>query len=155
MASGATAAATQAETKEALLAYLQALALAEPVQVRLWQEQELTLTQLTVLRILRAGPLTAGRLGHEAGLSPTSVTRIVDRLERRGLVSRRREGEDRRYVEIHLEPAGESLIGQLKIFRGSDLHQAVEAMTGHERRRLITSLRRLVELARSFPGNET
>jgi DNA-binding MarR family transcriptional regulator len=100
---------------------------------------------------LREAPITSGRLGIEAELSPTSVTRIVDRLERRGLVIRRREGEDRRYVEIHLEPAGERLLGQLKILRGSDLHQAVEAMTSEERRRMTASLRRLVELARSVP----
>jgi len=139
----------QAETKEALIAYLGAIALAEPIQARLWQEAQITLTQLSVLRVLREAPQTSGRLGLEAELSPTSVTRIVDRLERRGLVARRRESEDRRYVEIHLEPAGERLLGHFKILRGSDLYQAVEAMTSDERRRLTTSLRRLVELARS------
>jgi DNA-binding MarR family transcriptional regulator len=151
MTSTLAPAAVQAETKEALIAYLGAVALAEPIQARLWQEAEITLTQLSVLRVLREAPQTSGRLGIEAGLSPTSVTRIVDRLERRGLVSRRREGEDRRYVEIHLEPAGERLLGQLKILRGSDLHQAVEAMTSEERRRMTASLRRLVELARGVP----
>ena len=149
MTSSLTQASTQTETKEALIAYLGAMALAEPIQARLWQEAQITLTQLSVLRVLREAPKTAGILGFETELSPTSVTRIVDRLERRGLVTRRREGEDRRYVEIHLEPAGERLLGQLKILRGSDLYQAVEAMTNDERRRLTASLRRLVELARS------
>jgi len=149
MTSSLATASTQTETKEALIAYLGAMALAEPIQARLWQEAEITLTQLSVLRVLREAPQTSGRLGFEAELSPTSVTRIVDRLERRGLVTRRREGEDRRYVEIHLEPAGERVLGQLKILRGSDLYRAVEAMTNDERRRLTASLRRLVELARS------
>jgi len=89
-------------------------------------------------------------LGQSVGLSPTSVTRLVDRLERRGLVTRRRESEDRRYVEIHLEPAGERLLGEIKILRGSDLHRAVEAMTRDERRRLAAGLRRLVELTRGI-----
>ncbi|HVC75207.1 MAG TPA: MarR family transcriptional regulator [Candidatus Micrarchaeaceae archaeon] len=149
MTSSLAPASTQTETKEALIAYLGAMALAEPIQARLWQEAEITLTQLSVLRVLREAPQTSGRLGFEAELSPTSVTRIVDRLERRGLVTRRREGEDRRYVEIHLEPAGERLLGQLKILRGSDLYRAVEAMTNDDRRRLTASLRHLVELARS------
>ena len=151
MTSTLAPASAQTETKEALIAYLGAIALAEPIQARLWQEAQITLTQLSVLRVLREAPQTSGRLGIEAELSPTSVTRIVDRLERRGLVARRREGEDRRYVEIHLEPAGERLLGQLKILRGSDLHQAVEAMTSEERRRMTASLRRLVELARGIP----
>ncbi|MGH7760731.1 MAG: MarR family transcriptional regulator [Candidatus Dormibacteraceae bacterium] len=141
---------TEAETKDALLAYLDALTLAEPIQARLWQEAQITLTQLSVLRALRQKAQTAGRLGHEVGLSPTSVTRLVDRLERRALVSRRRESEDRRCVEIHLEPEGERLLGQLRVLRGTDLHRAVEAMSRGERRRLSAALRRLVELTRSI-----
>jgi DNA-binding MarR family transcriptional regulator len=140
----------QSETKAALLAYLDALALAEPFQARLWQLSHLTLTQVSVLRHLRAGPQTAGRLGELAGLSATSISRLVDRLEKRGLVSRTRDLEDRRIVEVHLEPAGERLLGEAKVFKGSDLHHAVEAMSSDERRRLTTSLTRLVELTREF-----
>jgi DNA-binding MarR family transcriptional regulator len=142
------------ETREALRAYLDALMLAEPLQVRLWQEAEITVTQLSVLRVLREGPQTTGKLGQEVGLSAASITRLVDRLERRGLVSRHRESDDRRRVEIHLEPAGERIVAQAKIMRGSHLHRAVEAMTGEERRRLTAVLRRLVELARSRAAAE-
>jgi DNA-binding MarR family transcriptional regulator len=142
------AAPAQAETREALLAYLDVLTLAEPIQARLWQEAELTLTQLSVLRELRQGPQTAGRLGLGVGLSPTSITRLVDRLERRGLVSRKRESQDRRCVQVHLEAAGERLLGQTKVLRGSALFQAVDSMTGEDRRRLTTSLRHLVEQTR-------
>jgi len=138
-----------AETKATLLAYLDALALAEPIQAKLWQLAEITLTQVQVLRALRDGPQTLGKLGHSIGLSPTSVTRVVDRLERRGLVSRRRDSDDRRLVRLQLEPAGERLIGEIRVIRGSDVHLAVEAMTGEERRQLTASLRRLVELARA------
>jgi DNA-binding MarR family transcriptional regulator len=140
----------QSETKAALLAYLDALALAEPFQARLWQLSHLTLTQVSVLRHLRAGPQTAGRLGELAGLSATSISRLVDRLEKRGLVSRTRDLEDRRIVEVHLEPAGERPLGEARVFKGSDLHHAVEAMSSDERRRLTTSLTRLVELTREF-----
>lgn len=146
---------TADETKATLLAYLDALALAEPIQARLWQLAEITLTQVQVLRALRAGPQTLGKLGQANGLSATSVTRIVDRLERRGLVSRRRESEDRRLVQVHLEPAGERLMREVRVIRGSDIHRAVEAMTSEERRRLTASLRRLVQLARAAPRSES
>jgi DNA-binding MarR family transcriptional regulator len=82
------------------------------------------------------------------------MTRLIDRLERRRLVGRRRESEDRRVVEVHLEPAGERLLGEARVFRGSDLHLAVAAMTGEERRRMTLALRRLVELAREIAGHE-
>ncbi|HSS62295.1 MAG TPA: MarR family transcriptional regulator [Candidatus Limnocylindrales bacterium] len=137
-----------AETKAALLAYLDALALAEPIQAHLWQLAHLTLTQASVLRHLRAGPQTAGRLGELSGLSAASISRLVDRLERRELVSRRRDTEDRRVVEVQLTPEGGRLLGAAKVFRGSDVHRAVESMTSEERRRLTSGLTRLVELTR-------
>jgi DNA-binding MarR family transcriptional regulator len=139
---------SQAETKAALLAYLDALALAEPIQAQLWQRAHLTLTQLSVLRHLRSGAQTGGRLGELAGLSAASISRLVDRLEKRGLVSRRRDTDDRRQVEVRLEPAGERLLGEARVFRGSDMHHAVEAMSSEERRRLTASLSRLVEVTR-------
>lgn len=142
------------DVKATLLAYLDALALAEPMQARLWQLAEITLTQVSVLRALREGPQTLGRLGEANGLSATSVTRIVDRLERRGLVTRRRESEDRRLVQVHLEPEGERLLGEIRVMRGSPIHQAVDAMTVEERRRLMASLRRLVELARGAASRQ-
>jgi DNA-binding MarR family transcriptional regulator len=146
--------ATSSEARVALLAYLDALALAEPIQNRLWQLAELTLTQVQVLRSVREGRQTLGKLGQANGLSATSVTRIVDRLERRRLVSRRRESEDRRLVQVYLEPEGERLLGEVRGLGGSDIHRAVEAMTGEERRRLTASLRRLVELARAARAAE-
>jgi DNA-binding MarR family transcriptional regulator len=155
MANIATAAVSD-ERKTTLLAYLDALALAEPIQAKIWQVAEITLTQVLVLRALRDGPQTLTRLGQANGLSPTSVTRIIDRLERRSLVSRRRESEDRRVVSVQLEPAGERLIGEIRVLRGTNIHQAVEAMTSEERRQLTRSLRRFVELARaaSMPDSE-
>jgi DNA-binding MarR family transcriptional regulator len=138
------------ETRAFLLAYLDALTLAEPLQERLWQTAHLTLTQISALRQLRSGPQTLGRLGELAGLSAASISRLVDRLERRGLVSRRRDGEDRRVVEVHLESEGERVLGETTVFKGSDLHHAVEAMTAEELRRLTAGLGRLVQLTRDI-----
>ena len=137
------------ETRDALLAYLDALTLAEPIHEKLWMQARITVTQLSVLRELRSGPQGAGKLGVAVGVSPASLTRLVDRLETRGLVSRHRGADDRRCVEVRLEPAGERLLGQLKVLRGSDLQLAVEAMSLDERRRLTRSLRRLVDLTRA------
>ena len=150
----AAQAPAQQETRSALLAYLDALILAEPIQARLWQLAEITMTQLLVLRTLRDGPQTAGRLGQAVGLSPTSISRLVDRLERRHLVRRRRESDDRRVVEVRLEPEGEALLGEIKLLKGSPLHRAVDSMTDVERRRLTSALRRLVELTRAIAAGD-
>ncbi len=144
----------QAEIKAALLAILDLLTVAEPVQARLWHTSQITMTQLAVLRQLRGGPQTVGRLGSEAGISPASVTRLVDRLERRGLVARSRDAADRRRVDVRLTAEGERLLGESKVLRGSDLHRAVEAMTGEERSLMTSALRRFVELARELGSAE-
>jgi DNA-binding MarR family transcriptional regulator len=46
------------------------------------------------------GPLTPGRLATLTGLTTGSVTGVIDRLERAGLVSRRRDDTDRRKVRV-------------------------------------------------------
>jgi DNA-binding MarR family transcriptional regulator len=145
---------TQAETKAAILAVLDAITLAEPIQAKLWQVSHITMTQLSVLRQLRAGPAAVGRLGAEVGLSPASVTRLVDRLEKRGLVARSRGAEDRRRVDVRLTAQGERVLGESKVFKGSDVHLAVEAMTTEERRLMTSGLQRFVELARAFAARE-
>jgi DNA-binding MarR family transcriptional regulator len=139
-----------AETKAAILAVIDAMTLTEPIQAKLWQVSGITMAQLSVLRQLRNGPETVGKLGAEVGLSPASVTRLVDRLEKRGLVARSRDAEDRRRVDVRLTSQGERVLGESKVFKGSDVHLAVEAMTSDERRAMTASLSRFVELARGF-----
>ena len=69
----------------------------------------LTVAQYNVLRILR-GAGEQGACGREiAGRLITvepDVTRLLDRAERRGLISRRRDAQDRRFVTARITPAG-------------------------------------------------
>ena len=53
----------------------------------------------------RLGPITAGELAREAGLTTGGVTAVVDRLERAGFARRVRDSKDRRRVVIEVEPA--------------------------------------------------
>ena len=50
------------------------------------------------------GPLTAGRLADLTGLTSGGVTNVLDRLERAGLVQRRRDPADRRKVIVVVGP---------------------------------------------------
>ncbi|MBO0683117.1 MAG: MarR family transcriptional regulator [Candidatus Dormibacteraeota bacterium] len=145
-----TPAALDPEVKTTLRAYLEAVALAEPIQIQLWEKAALTLAQLAVLRQLRDGQLPASRLARSVGRSLPSVSRMIDRLQERGLVSRHREGEDRRSVEIRLEPEGERLLTELGAVSDSPLKRAVESMTPGERRRLVEVLRDLVQRTRAL-----
>lgn len=50
--------------------------------------------------IVRLGPLTASQLAEHTALAPASVTSLIDRLEKKGLVRRMRDREDRRRVLV-------------------------------------------------------
>jgi DNA-binding MarR family transcriptional regulator len=49
-------------------------------------------------------------LASEAGIAPSTATRILDALERRGIVDRRRSEQDRRAVRITLTRLGEEVL---------------------------------------------
>ncbi len=76
----------------------------------------LSLTQYNVLRILRgaAGKGACCReIGERMVTRDPDVTRLIDRLEKRDLLVRTRDKEDRRVVTIQLTPAGLALVNQL------------------------------------------
>jgi DNA-binding MarR family transcriptional regulator len=67
----------------------------------------LTASQMVVMQfIAREGELGAGAIADAARLSQATVTALLDRLEERGLVARRRSVEDRRRVVVALTEAG-------------------------------------------------
>ncbi len=73
-------------------------------------------TQYNALRILR-GAGNEGRACSEIAERMINrdpdITRLVDRLERRGLVARSREGQDRRVITTRITPAGLELLQSL------------------------------------------
>ncbi|WP_370932990.1 MarR family winged helix-turn-helix transcriptional regulator [Amycolatopsis sp. cg13] len=55
--------------------------------------------------LARLGPLTPKELAEYAGLAPASVTALVDRLERKGIVNRMPHPDDRRKVLVGISQA--------------------------------------------------
>jgi DNA-binding MarR family transcriptional regulator len=71
----------------------------------------LTISQLALLTPLSGGhPSRVSDLAGEAGISPSTATRILDALERRGIVDRARSPEDRRGVTITLTGLGRDVL---------------------------------------------
>jgi DNA-binding MarR family transcriptional regulator len=90
-------------------------ALREPLE-ELLKGAGVSLTQYNVLRILRgAGPegLTRNEIRDRLINRMPDVTRLLDRMEEAGWVSRVREVEDRRCVATHLTRSGRSLVDSL------------------------------------------
>jgi DNA-binding MarR family transcriptional regulator len=73
-------------------------------------------TQYNVLRILRgAGKagLPCGEIGERMITRDPDITRLLDRLEKRGLLARARDGKDRRVVKAHILRPGLDLLDEL------------------------------------------
>ena len=77
--------------------------------------EDLSLTQYNVLRILRGSPegLPCGELAGRMITRDPDVTRLLDRMERRGLISRARDSQDRRMVVARIAPEGLKLVDRL------------------------------------------
>jgi DNA-binding MarR family transcriptional regulator len=76
---------------------------------------KLSRTDMRCLDLIgRLGPLTAGRLAEESGLTTGAVTFILDRLEEAGMVTRRRDTEDRRRVWVEIVPAAQERLEGLQ-----------------------------------------
>lgn len=98
-------------------AFAQAVRRARGVQGR---DQSLTLSQYALLQALSGREAARVReLAAEAGITPSTATRILDALERRAIVSRSRSQDDRRGVTIRLTDFGrEQLSDQDAWLRG-------------------------------------
>ena len=76
--------------------------------------QGLTNSQFGVLEaLLHLGPLCQREIGEKILKSGGNMTLVIDNLEKRGLVERVQDKQDRRYVKIHLTPQGEGLISKV------------------------------------------
>jgi DNA-binding MarR family transcriptional regulator len=137
-----------------LRAYLDAVTLSEPLQGRIWRASQLTLTQVRALRRLAKGPKALGELGTELGLTPPSVTRVVDRLEERGLIERRRDASDRRKVVAAILPAGVRLVTSVPLFEASAIRRAAESLAPADRERIARALEDFTRAARLAQAEE-
>ena len=90
--------------------------LMEPWAAFLKETADLSPVQYNVLRILRgAGQdgLWAGEIGERLITRSPDVTRLIDRLEKRKLVKRKRDANDRRAVRIHITDLGREEIAAI------------------------------------------
>ena len=88
--------------------------LARPL-VQVLKAEDLSSTQYNVLRILRGAPegLPCGEIANRMITRDPDVTRLLDRLEKRALISRCREIKDRRTVRARIAPEGLRVLARL------------------------------------------
>lgn len=81
------------------------------IVTRVGAEHDLSLTALRMLGILRDRTLTMAELADQLGLERSTVSGLVDRAERRGLVFRETHASDGRSLQVRLTEGGMDLVG--------------------------------------------
>lgn len=109
-------------------------------------EHGVTSAQYNVLRILRGGhprPYTCSDIGCRLLDRTPDVTRLLERLERAGLITRRRAEHDRRVVEVGITPSGLDVLARLDEPMAEAVTRAARHLSDDELRTLSALLERL------------
>jgi len=109
--------------------------------VKVLKTEDVSGTQYNVLRILRGSPegLPCGEIASRMITRDPDITRLLDRLEKRGLISRCRETKDRRMVMARITPEGLKLLARLDE-PVQTAHRKQLGHLGRERLRALTEL---------------
>jgi MarR family transcriptional regulator, organic hydroperoxide resistance regulator len=111
------------------------------------EEHGMTGPQVTVMECLvKRGPMTLTELSRTLGMSHSSASGIIDRLERRGTVRRREDAADRRRTSIEVTEAVRRYVRELDEGPSGRLVRMLKAATPAQRARISDGLRLLADL---------
>ncbi|HVS29267.1 MAG TPA: MarR family transcriptional regulator [Solirubrobacteraceae bacterium] len=115
---------------------------------RAWQQQTpLTPAQYHLLRALSDEPgLGVGEMAAAAGCTSPTTTRMLDGLERDGVVVRERSSEDRRRQIVSLTATGKRLLAQQSRRNHVKKQRLYDQLSPNERRQTEALLHRLAEV---------
>jgi DNA-binding MarR family transcriptional regulator len=114
---------------------------------RLVKQFGLTGPQLIVLQeISQSNEVTASELARKISLSQATVTGILERLEKRNLISRRRSHHDRRRAPVKTTPVGERLLDSAPPLMQESFIEQFGLLQNWEQHMILSSLQRLVTL---------
>jgi MarR family 2-MHQ and catechol resistance regulon transcriptional repressor len=101
-------------------------------------------SQFAVLEALyHVGPLRLGDLARRILKSSGNLTLVVDNLEKHGLVQRRKQGDDKRFILATITPAGEKLISSIFPNHARRITEIMGRLTSEEQEQLSNLCRKL------------
>ena len=114
---------------------------------RMKKKSGLTGPQAEALRILaKDGPLSSAALSRKLFVTPSNITGIIDRLEKKGLVERIRGTKDRRISQLKITDAGSELSESLPSSLEGTLINGLLDMEVEEIRELGSHMKKIPEL---------
>jgi DNA-binding MarR family transcriptional regulator len=113
----------------------------------------LTPTQYSVLGLIRSrGPLGLAELTELEGLNPTMLSRIVRKLDDRGLIRRLPDPNDLRAVRVEITDVGEQVHQRVRTLRSSALADRIESLPQSTQDALLAAVPAMEELAAAVKG---
>ncbi|HEX7354759.1 MAG TPA: MarR family transcriptional regulator [Mycobacteriales bacterium] len=115
-------------------------------------EDQVTLAQYRALVVIAArGPLRPADLAAELDVTPSTATRLCDRLSRKKLINRSHRESDRREVELTLAAEGRKLVNDVTARRRRDLRRVLARISPEQQGQLVESMRLFTEAAGEVP----
>lgn len=131
----------------ALSTYVKLMRAAESMTARVHRHLSsagLTVSQLGVLEALfHLGPLSQSEIGKKILRSSGNITMVIDNLEKRKLVKRKRNHEDRRSFIIHLTDEGQNLISNIFPSHAEVIANEMDVLTAEEQQTLGSLCKKL------------
>jgi len=111
-------------------------------------EDQVTLPQYRALVVLATrGALRPVDLADALDVTPSTATRMCDRLVRKGLMERAHRDSDRREVELRLSAEGRRLVNEVTARRRRDLRRVLSRISASDQASLIQALRVFTDAA--------
>ena len=115
-------------------------------------DDDVTLPQYRTLVVLACGgPRRLADLAEALGVSPSTATRMCDRLVRKQLLSRTRDELDRREVKLTITTTGRRIVADVTHRRRDQVSELLGAIPVAGRRQLVSSLAQLASAAGPAP----
>ncbi len=115
----------------------------------------LSLTEFAVLEVLlHKGELPMGEIGQRILLTSGSTTYVIDKLEERGLLKRRRCTEDRRVLHVDLTDTGRELVQEVFPEHAELIKTLTEGLSYEEQLEVTEKLKRLGRFAERYGAIE-
>jgi DNA-binding MarR family transcriptional regulator len=115
---------------------------------------DLPLRQLKVCQSLHRQSRSMSEIGRELKLSPSAVTQVSDRLERRGLIERVFQDDDRRVRKLRLTRKGQQLVRSRERKQLRRIATALDTLTTNEIGQVMTGLETLAQSCTSTVNTE-
>lgn len=116
------------------------------------RETGLTIPQIVILQAVRdLGEVTTADLSRHADLSSATTVIILEKLEARGLVTRRRSSVDRRIVHTALTETGARVLAAAPPLFDTSFSRGFSDMTDADQRRIVDAIRTVADLLDRTP----